>query len=616
MNLRKNRTAIGDPVVVFVVEDHERVVHRLERLPFRIGLPRGNPESTLAVDLHLHRIADLGELRFIGKDIHLETVRHGHLRDAFLGGEVSEGALLLRARTLAATTDIRDHRHRGRHIAVVDLRIAALGSRPDLRVAIGGHDVEHGELVLKDLGVALVVDECEGRASTPDIIAVRGAVAVVPVPILVEDGLADRFELGVGRGGILFRKCRGDDLSDVPVSEGVEMDAIDREGLGDFLVELHHRLVEIHERDPFVTGHLLHRSGVKGQPLVVRTAVGEIRIVQILVGDRAEKDDARDLAIGPCLAQIADHASELLLVIRQSLRAGEGLVVAEEGEDYVGLHMTQVIGHLGEALRTGVFSGTIAGMTEISENEVFVRIRHLEPGFGPAVVLHAVGEAIADHRDDITLAEGEGLRIAVAGRDGLGQDRHGQGLAIVTRHRDLRLAREGEGDRPIGSRIVFPGEDRFPLRVEQLDLESLEPLVETAAVPDLHRINRLGRAEVEFPPGCGITALGGMGLALLVEVAVLVAVDGPLRRTARTQRRLRRLSCRGHVLPAALHLHLGQGEDPLFARERNTDETGRGLVGGVGDRSQSQNESEDEKAWVHDRAGRFTQTSRPWQAPD
>jgi len=29
-------------------------------------------------------------------------------------------------------------------------------------IAIGGHHIEHGEFVLQDLGVALVVDKCQG----------------------------------------------------------------------------------------------------------------------------------------------------------------------------------------------------------------------------------------------------------------------------------------------------------------------------------------------------------------------------------------------------------------------------------------------------------------------
>ena len=75
-------------------------------------------------------------------------------------------------------------------------RSLALGDGPDALVAVGGHHVEDFHLALHDLAVGLAVGELQIGAAAVDRVAVHRAVAVEPVEVLVEDGLAELF-LGV-----------------------------------------------------------------------------------------------------------------------------------------------------------------------------------------------------------------------------------------------------------------------------------------------------------------------------------------------------------------------------------------------------------------------------------
>ena len=72
--------------------------------------------------------------------------------------------------------------------------VLSLGDGPDALVAVGGHHVEHFHLALHDLAVGLAVDELQVGAAAVDRVAVGGAVAVEPVEVLVEDGLAELFD--------------------------------------------------------------------------------------------------------------------------------------------------------------------------------------------------------------------------------------------------------------------------------------------------------------------------------------------------------------------------------------------------------------------------------------
>ena len=94
-------------------------------------------------------------------------------------------------------------------------------------------------------------------------------------------------------------------------------------------------------------------------------------------------------------------ASRSFLNSSQPFLAGERLVVAEEGEDDVGLRPGQPLvggAEVGRAEPEGQF---VAGEAEVADDELVLGKAGLEVGLQPAVVLHPVGEGVADDRDMI-----------------------------------------------------------------------------------------------------------------------------------------------------------------------------------------------------------------------
>ena len=94
----------------------------------------------------------------------------------------------------------RDERRR---VRVVDRQVLALGDGPDPLVAVGGHHVEDFHLALGDHAVGLAVGEAQVGAAAEDRVAVDRPIAVEPVEVLVEDGLAELVEarrVGAGSG--------------------------------------------------------------------------------------------------------------------------------------------------------------------------------------------------------------------------------------------------------------------------------------------------------------------------------------------------------------------------------------------------------------------------------
>jgi len=85
VDVREDLPRVGDAVAVGIFENHQAVVHLLERFPLGIGVPAGHPEPPLRIDLHLDRVDQVGELLFRGKHVQFEAFRHADLGPAFLG---------------------------------------------------------------------------------------------------------------------------------------------------------------------------------------------------------------------------------------------------------------------------------------------------------------------------------------------------------------------------------------------------------------------------------------------------------------------------------------------------------------------------------------------------
>ena len=108
--------------------------------------------------------------------------------------------------------------------------------------------------------------------------------------------------------------------------------------------------------------------------------------------------------------RVLDPFIQVLLELDQTRFARERFVVAEEGEDHVGLALGQPIiwaAEIGRAQADGEF---VAGEAEIAEDEIVLRQARMDECFEPAVVLHAVGRAVADDADMVAGVELERLR--------------------------------------------------------------------------------------------------------------------------------------------------------------------------------------------------------------
>ena len=457
------------------IQDDELVEDLGRRGGLRVGRPAGDPEAALGVEVHLHRVDELGDRGLVGDELDLH---------AFGGGEVLElvDAAEVRDRLLA----VRRHGDLGLEVVVLHFDRLALGGGPDALVVVGGLEVAVGELGAEHGGVvdAFVFD---AGALAEDVELVDGTVAVVPLGALLvdlgadllveshfvaavqeqedaesEDGYADQLHhvLAVFFGG-LEESGQGQDHSEQEqgigeqpagtvalaedgleldggeggVAGGVDVDAVVGErGLGRG-VELLGGGEEVDELHAVGLGDGGHRGRVEGEVLVV--VGGELRVVvgglQVFVRDRGEEDDA-DLA----LAVVGGEGRlkpgvEVRLEGVEAAGAGERLVEAPVGEDHVGVEVRAgVVGDLGladlggqgaglhvqEVVEAGHFVGAVglhadfvAGEAEVADHEVVVRERLMDQRLEVAVVLLPVGEAAADEGDVVTLFEGEGLGL-------------------------------------------------------------------------------------------------------------------------------------------------------------------------------------------------------------
>ena len=466
------------------IQDDELVEDLGGRGGLGVGRPAGDPEAALGVEVHLHRVDQLGDDRLVGDELDLH---------AFGGGEVLElvDAAEVGDRFLA----VRGNGDLGLEVVVLHFDRLALGGGPDALVVVGGLEVAVGEFGAEHRGVvdAFVFD---AGALAEDVELVDRAVAVVPLGALFvhlgadllveshfiaavqeeedaesEDGDADQLHrvLAVFFGGLeeggqhqdrseqeqrVGEQAAGTvalaedglelDGGEGGVTGGVHVDAVESErGLGRS-VELLGGGEEVDERHAIGLGDGGHGGSVEREVLVV--AGGELGVevggLQVLMRDRGEQDDA-DLALAVVGREgLLEPAVEVGLEGVEASRAGEGLVEAPVSEDHVGVEVRAgVVGDLGladprgqgaglhveEVIEAGHFVGAmglhadfVAGEAEVSNHDIVLRERLMDQGLEVAVVLLPVGEAAADEGDVVTLLEGE-----VLGRDG-GESEQGQ----------------------------------------------------------------------------------------------------------------------------------------------------------------------------------------------
>ena len=328
--------------------------------------------------------------------------------------------------------------------------------------------------------------------------------------------------------------------------------------------------------------------------IVLRTA-RHVRVLRVLMRDGAEEHDAREgFAIGLRAAHILHEIDELLFeVVRLVL---EGLVVAEEGEHDIRLHMAQVIRHVHvpAAAREGVRA--VAAGAHVAEAHVLLWQGVLQHRLHPAIMLHAVRQAIAEDRHGVALAESEGQRVFVVRRH-LDERRLlrrcWRGTTATTLRRrfarfpikvqvsDLAAAFDIHRER-IARGDILQLKHRFAPFIEQLQREITQTIREAPTAPQADRIHWLCGAEIDLPPGIRLV-FDGVRHALAV-VRALVAIHRTTRVAAVSRGRLRGLAAFGDVFATAQDLDLGDLKALFVTGDFDTDKTSgfAGRDGGLG----------------------------------
>ena len=392
---------VGLAVAVGVFKYQQAVAGFAGRRAFGVIRPGSNPKPAFGVERHLHRLDEFGELRLAGEQVHFAAVCHSHVFDRLLGVKIRTDIDLVRLQ--------RFHR---RHVRVIHFQVATPGCRPDAPVAVGGHHIALGHFLLHNLAVGNHRAFLAGRR---EFQFRSSAINVVPAEffqmtrrrLFVEKGLED------------FRRKRL--VAGLGEQEGVEGERMPL--LRRLRVKpLRHR-EEVHEQHVVGLRHLGHRGGVEFQVGVVRRRIREIRVVKRFIGDRREKRDARRAFAAVVLRfDLLEKLVEVLFEFIQTLRALEGLVEAVKGQNDIRLRLGQPIVARTEVLGAMPGCDLIAGGGEVAENEVVVRKFRVNERLQETVVLHPVGERVAEVTDVVALVQGEHLRAECIGAEQNEQD--------------------------------------------------------------------------------------------------------------------------------------------------------------------------------------------------
>ena len=189
VNFGKLNNSVSDAVSIVVRQDQQRIIHFFKWFPLRVGLPSGSPQTTLRANTKLHWIDKLWKTCFISKKVGCKTFTRFKLFQGISRLVIADATFLFGTTTLGLTTNVRLHRYRCRHIAVVYLYITAIGDCPNALVAISRHHIEHDKLVLQHLGIRLTIDERKHGTATPNVITIGSAITVVPMPVLIKYSL-------------------------------------------------------------------------------------------------------------------------------------------------------------------------------------------------------------------------------------------------------------------------------------------------------------------------------------------------------------------------------------------------------------------------------------------
>ena len=205
--------------------------------------------------------------------------------------------------------------------------------------------------------------------------------------------------------------------------------------------------------------------------------------MQVLTGNgREERQLRRALAVVLLCQGILYEIGEILLELVEPRFPAPRLVVAKEGEDHVGpgigcleaVLANAVARYESLAVRNGSGAGEpfirraerlrtiprrqfIAGKAKFAEYQFMFREAGLNIGFQPTVVLHAIGEGVADHANMIALLKFQRRCLELSARKNRkerdGRVFHGCTLVAVGKRGDgnypINEGRRGNGAGPL-----------------------------------------------------------------------------------------------------------------------------------------------------------------------
>ena len=255
-----------------------------------------------------------------------------------------------------------------------------------------------------------------------------------------------------------------------------EVHPVDRQRLGRLGKPLPRGREEIDKAHLAIASHLFDRGGIGGKQVVAGGGVGNRQLRVGLGGDRRGEHEPRGRGAAELVGsreRVVDKGGQFVLEVVEAFEPGKRFVEAEEGHDrgaanngqpLIGLGIVadaEVAADLGtEGLGAGkgpgvvlaglrAEAGRVAGKAHVAEGDLLLGKPLLQQRFKKVVVLHPLGQAVADKDQRFPPAEVErqrrGRGLALEG-DGLVVD----GPLLV----DLLLLGGGDGGEHLNAAAI------------------------------------------------------------------------------------------------------------------------------------------------------------------
>ena len=374
--VRPNGRLVGLAVTVQILEDNDLVVWRSPRINVRISGGTTHPHATLGIPTHLNRASNVGKIFLAGKQGDFEARVHLECLTLLLGRHPLVGS---------ATRLGLGH---FRNVRVVDQgrNLLAGGQCMDALIAVRSHDVEVSHRGKKvQVAIASV-------APTRVIKCVKRTVAKEVLAILLYHGSP---HLLVQLGSLLAKELSENGGGEQLVTLLIEVSPVH----GEVVAGRSHRLLGscegIHETDFLLNRHFLHDLEVCLDVAVV--AIRRSDALHVFVGDGRNEDyPRRRLTIEGFGLDVLQVFRQAFAEGRQPFPAGEGLVVAESSQHYVGFHSGKVLVRIGEVCRAGLKVHLVRCPRKVSKHQFIFRMSLLQQRLQVPEFMHPVEQGVAN----------------------------------------------------------------------------------------------------------------------------------------------------------------------------------------------------------------------------